>query len=541
VPEDGRTPPELRRDKANPSESSLEKLEAELPHDNVLLSGWELLGKAIFFSVKRNMWKLIAPMAGLILLSLWLAFRRPREVLLSLAVLAMSGLCLLTAMRLAGWSWNLLNLMAVPLILGTGVDYSIFMQLALRRYGGNLAMAYRSVGRALLLCGATAIAGFGSLAWSSNAGMASLGAVCAVGIAGNMLISVLLLPVWWTKAGKIPNSNIQAPDKLQTSNSNSQVISGPSFLYCSLVWRLGLWLVRVLPEDFCMRVSRILALAYQKLAPRRHEVVIQNLLPVVNGDLSKAEAKAGQLFEKFALKLLDLWRYEAGLSIDHMFGAYSGWQYFLDARAQKRGVLLVTVHVGNWEFGAPALRLQGQPLQVITLQEPGRTFTRLRLESRARQNIETIVIGSDPFVLVEIIRRLEGGANVALLVDRPSPPTAVTVELFGRPFAASIAAAELARASGCIVMPVYILRTARGYGAHMLPEIPYDRVTLRDRVARQKFTQTLMSVFESIIRENADQWYHFVPVWKETPDPAAHANTRENASNSRHQASEKLQ
>ena len=33
-----------------------------------------------------------------------------------------------------GWSWNLLNLMAVPLILGTGVDYGIFMQLALRRH-----------------------------------------------------------------------------------------------------------------------------------------------------------------------------------------------------------------------------------------------------------------------------------------------------------------------------------------------------------------------------------------------------------------------
>src|SRR3989454_11414925 len=71
------------------------------------------------------------------------------------------------------------------------------MQLALRRYH-DLQMAHRSVGRALLLCGGTAIAGFGSLAWSSNAGMASLGMVCAIGIAGNMLISVFLLPWWWT-------------------------------------------------------------------------------------------------------------------------------------------------------------------------------------------------------------------------------------------------------------------------------------------------------------------------------------------------------
>src|SRR5205085_8424830 len=102
-------------------------------------------------------------------------------------------------MRLANWSWNLLNLLALPLVLGTGVDYSIFMQLALRRYHGDLKMAHRSVGRALLLCGGTAIAGFGSLAWSSNAGMASLGQVCAVGIAGNMLLSIFLLPLWWSR------------------------------------------------------------------------------------------------------------------------------------------------------------------------------------------------------------------------------------------------------------------------------------------------------------------------------------------------------
>ena len=82
-------------------------------------------------------------------------------------------------------------------ILGTGVDYSIFMQLALKRYDGDLKMAYRSVGRALLLCGGTAVAGFGSLGLSSNAGMASLGRTCAIGIAANMLIAIFLLPTWW--------------------------------------------------------------------------------------------------------------------------------------------------------------------------------------------------------------------------------------------------------------------------------------------------------------------------------------------------------
>ncbi len=165
----------------------------------VHLSNWELLGGAIFGEVKANMWKVVSPMIALVLLSLWLAFRSLPEVLLGLGMLALGGACLLAVMRLAGWSWNLLDMMAVPLVLGTGVDYGLFTQLALRRHGGDPVKAYQSVGRALLLCGGTAVAAFGSLAFSSSAGMASLGEVCAVGIAFNVLMAVFLLPVWWLK------------------------------------------------------------------------------------------------------------------------------------------------------------------------------------------------------------------------------------------------------------------------------------------------------------------------------------------------------
>ena len=118
---------------------------------------------------------------------------------MSLGTLVLSAWLLSTVMVLAGWSWNLLNLMALPLLLGAGVDYSIHMQLALRRHAGQLGTVWRSVGRALALCAATTVAGFGSLSFSSNAGMASLGQVCSVGIAAAFVTSVLLLPAWWRR------------------------------------------------------------------------------------------------------------------------------------------------------------------------------------------------------------------------------------------------------------------------------------------------------------------------------------------------------
>lgn len=187
---------------SNATPAAVSDLQSQLPTDNVWLSSWGLLGEEIFARVKANMWKVVGPMVALVLLSLFMAFHRVREISLSLIVLLVSGVCLLAVMRLVGWSWNLLNLMAIPLILGTGVDYSIFMQLALRRYNGDLDLANRAVGRALLLCGCTAVAAFASLGFSSNAGMASLGEVCAVGIGCNMLIAIFLLPVWWQRSSR---------------------------------------------------------------------------------------------------------------------------------------------------------------------------------------------------------------------------------------------------------------------------------------------------------------------------------------------------
>jgi predicted exporter len=172
-------------------------LAAGLSPRGIYVSGWEILGYSVFARVKSEFWKVLLPVIVLVTASLWLAFRGFREMLLSFTTLAVSAGCLWTIMGLAGWSWNLLNLMALPLLLGIGVDFSIHIQFALKRYHGDLGVVRGTIGRALLLAGSTTVAGFASLALSNNAGMASLGKVCGTGIICAMLVSVYLLPLWW--------------------------------------------------------------------------------------------------------------------------------------------------------------------------------------------------------------------------------------------------------------------------------------------------------------------------------------------------------
>lgn len=295
--------------------------------------------------------------------------------------------------------------------------------------------------------------------------------------------------------------------------SRPAAVAGPSSLYRAAPWNACVKLSRVLPQPALVTVAKLLASVYRLACPARAEVVFNNLLPVFDGNRAAACSAVRELFQSFAVKLADLWRYESGQPVDSLFASLTGWEHFEAARARGRGVLLVTVHLGNWEFGAPWLIRRNVKLQVITQAEPDPRLTELRQAARARWGVDTLPLGEDPFGAVEIIRRLEANHAIALLLDRPPAATATTVSLFGHAFHASVSAAELARASGCALLPVCVPRTPAGYIVETLPEVPYERAALRDPEARRDLTQRILTAFEPVIRAHATQWYHFVPVW----------------------------
>jgi predicted RND superfamily exporter protein/lauroyl/myristoyl acyltransferase len=501
--------------------AALAGLSSQLAKNGALLSSWELLGGATLKRVQSRMWEVVTPMVMLVLLSLWFAFRRATEILLGVAVLCLSGLCLLAIMTVSGWTWNLMNLMALPLMLGTGVDYTLFIQLALRRHGGDLGAVRRSVGRALMLCGGTAVAGFGSLGFSSNPGMASLGRVCAVGIGANMLISVFLLPTWWQLLRpKAKGQRLKAEVKgtKSASGERESIIHHPSSinafsLYRAGLWRLGLVIVRILPVGLVKGFAMFLAELYWRFQRQRCEVVVQNFLPLFAGDRAAAEKAAHQLHRKFAAKMVDLWRVEGGVPVQNWLTNLAELEIIRTARQRGHGTLFITLHLGNWEHGGLLLTQLGIRLTILTQAEPDDGLTDLRIEARRRCGVETLVIGQDDFAFVEVIKQLQAGAELAISLDRPPEKGGVTIEFFGHSFEASLAAAELARASGCALIGVTIVRRPGGYAVKVMPEFTYDRQALGNREARRELTQQILRAFEPEIRKDIDQWYQFTPIW----------------------------
>jgi KDO2-lipid IV(A) lauroyltransferase len=217
------------------------------------------------------------------------------------------------------------------------------------------------------------------------------------------------------------------------------------------------------------------------------------------------------------VKLADLWRAEAGVSVRSWVINPGELEIIRTASQRGRGVLFIVLHLGNWEHGGLLLAELGIKLIVITLAEPDDGLTEIRAASRARWGIETLIIGRDSFALVEVIKRLQTGAALAIAIDRPTERSDSRVELFGQPFAAPPVVAELARASGCALVGATIVRHPKGFAAKVLPEFTYDRHALGSREARRELTQQILRAFEPEIRNHLDQWYQFVPIWPQDP------------------------
>ncbi|MFM8715687.1 MAG: MMPL family transporter, partial [Spartobacteria bacterium] len=135
----------------------------QLAAQGVYLTGWHKLGEGLAGHALSH--GRLAGAAFLLVLSvtLFLSLRSLRDALLVLGITAFSLLALCGLMSLLSLEWNFINLCSVTLTIGAGVDYSIHMVFALRQNGGDHQAALRDVGKALALCAATTVAGFGSL------------------------------------------------------------------------------------------------------------------------------------------------------------------------------------------------------------------------------------------------------------------------------------------------------------------------------------------------------------------------------------------
>ena len=183
-----------QRDQQEKFVTDLRKVDPNVTGTPVQLYEYETLLKD---SYVRAAWYSLAAIA----LMVFFHFRSLGAVILSLLPVGIGALWLTGLMGWFNIPINLANIMTLPLVIGIGVTNGVHIlnRFAEERTPGILA---RSTGKAVLVSGLTAIAGFGSLILAKHHGIYSLGCVMATGIATCMIAGLTFLPALLNLLGR---------------------------------------------------------------------------------------------------------------------------------------------------------------------------------------------------------------------------------------------------------------------------------------------------------------------------------------------------
>ena len=131
-----------------------------------------------------------------VVVALLILLRNIKSAVLVLVPLLLAALFTGAVTVLLGLPFNFANVIALPLILGIGIDCSVHMVHRSRNNGEAYEnLLYTSTARAIFYSALTTMAGFGSLIFSHHQGTASMGLLLLVGVVLTLVCVLVILPV----------------------------------------------------------------------------------------------------------------------------------------------------------------------------------------------------------------------------------------------------------------------------------------------------------------------------------------------------------
>ncbi|MFT3839201.1 MAG: lysophospholipid acyltransferase family protein [Myxococcaceae bacterium] len=204
--------------------------------------------------------------------------------------------------------------------------------------------------------------------------------------------------------------------------------------------------------------------------------------------------------------------------LDRAIGEWVDWpaedRAVLDrALAEKKGVVFVSGHVGNWELLARTVSLAGYPCQTIAKETSDPRTTRLIERFRESSKLKSIWRGKDGAAKA-MLRALKSGEILGLLIDQDTDVQSLWVPFFGKPAKTPRAAADLALRTGAKVVLGFCQRRDGKYRLSMR-EVSAEGLTGEE--GARALTERLSAGIEEAVRAAPEQWVWMHRRWKSPP------------------------
>jgi KDO2-lipid IV(A) lauroyltransferase len=292
------------------------------------------------------------------------------------------------------------------------------------------------------------------------------------------------------------------------------------------LFRLSILLTRPLPLRMGYWVAeRVALLCYWVIFPRHRKALNANLAHVLqSNDARFVDSVARKSFRNFGKYVIDVVHFPS-ITREEVLRRlrFDQWEQLDEAAKSGRGVIVATIHFGNWDFGAAAVAALGYPISAIAETFPYHRMNDLMQGSRRKLGMT--VIGHDRMGPT-VFKALRRGEILAMLVDVSSEETGIRVDFFGAPALVSPAPARIALRTNAWVVPAVVLRgpdddvVIRPIIDFGLRDFTPTGDTQRDV---HELTRQIMASLEKVIRAYPDQWFIFRRMWNQTGNAPASA------------------
>jgi len=121
--------------------------ELTVPGVSMHITGWTYVLADLIPWAKHKLMLLSVVMVSFNIVLLAFLYRKPEPLLILMVSLALSIGAMIACLKIFGFALNLFNVLAFPLVLGVGVDYGIYILLAMRQPGTRSMRLRRSSSR----------------------------------------------------------------------------------------------------------------------------------------------------------------------------------------------------------------------------------------------------------------------------------------------------------------------------------------------------------------------------------------------------------
>ena len=267
-------------------------------------------------------------------------------------------------------------------------------------------------------------------------------------------------------------------------------------------WIIGalIWICERVPPRIRYKIAHLTGWLFT-LFPggmrRAFEENIRLLLPSLTNKLPQL---VSEVFKYFAVTLCDFF-IPRDLVVDVPDRAK-----LEELRKQKKGVLVLTFHMGHWELGARVMQQWGWGVTAVYQPYKNKAFKRL-VESYRAPGVNFIPVGGNAAHGVrDALRR---GDMVAMLGDLPFGEEGIDVKLLSHHVMWPKGPILLAVREKCPIVVAVVIRTQFGHYQAFIEDPLIPRASTRAEVRR--LVQEVTTQFAKYVAAYPSQWYRFRP------------------------------